>query len=468
MSRQADAVSTSPPPLVEGDHDLSSLTDLVCGLVEQPARPWWWIAMAICGAFAMVGGFTTVYVISTGLGIWGFNQTVGWGFPIATFVFWIGIGHAGTLISAILYLFRQRWRSSLNRAAEAMTLFAVVCAGFYVLIHLGRVWTSWFMVPAPSANAIYPNYRSALSWDFAAIATYGTVSLLFWYVGLIPDLATLRDRARGRLRQRVFGLMALGWRGSARHWHNYEMAYVMLAALATPLVVSVHTIVSFDFATSVIPGWHATIFPPYFVTGAIFSGLAMVITLMVPLRALCGLKDVITVRHLENMSKLIIATSLLIGYAYAVELSAAWYGGNRFEQDAFRNRIIGPYGWCYATMVACNVLIPQLFWFRSFRTTPWVLFLISIFINIGMWFERFVIVATSLSRDYLPSSWKMFYPTWVDYLQLVGGFGLFSTLFLLFVRFLPMIALSEVKTCLPAVAALHAAREPESSLEGRS
>jgi Ni/Fe-hydrogenase subunit HybB-like protein len=452
MSPEAEAVPAKRPPLVEGDHDLSSLTDLVCGLVERPARPWWWIAMAISGMLAAIGGFTTIYVISTGLGIWGVNQTVGWGFPIATFVFWIGIGHAGTLISAILYLFRQRWRSSLNRAAEAMTLFAVVCAGFYVLIHLGRVWISWFMVPAPSANAIYPNYRSALSWDFAAIATYGTVSLLFWYVGLIPDLATVRDRARGRLRRQVFGLFALGWRGSARHWHNYEMAYVMLAALATPLVVSVHTIVSFDFATSVIPGWHTTIFPPYFVTGAIFSGLAMVITLMVPLRALCGLKDVITVGHLEKMSKLIIGTSLLIGYAYAVELCAAWYGGNRFEQYAFRNRVIGPYGWCYATMVACNVVVPQLFWFRWFRTTPWVLFLISVFINIGMWFERFVIVATSLHRDYLPSSWKMFYPTWVDYLQLLGGFGLFSVLFLLFLRYLPMIALSEVKACLPAVA----------------
>jgi molybdopterin-containing oxidoreductase family membrane subunit len=468
MNLQDETVDTTPPPLLEGDHDFSSLTDLVCGLVERPARPWWWIALAICGSLGVLGAAMMAYVIATGLGIWGINQTVGWGFPIGTFVFWIGIGHAGTLISAILYLFRQKWRSSLNRAAEAMTLFAVACAGVYVLIHLGRVWTAWYMVPAPSATAIYPNFRSALSWDFAAIATYGTVSLLFWYVGLIPDLATLRDRARSRVRQRVFGVFALGWRGSARHWHNYETAYLMLAALATPLVVSVHTIVSFDFATSIIPGWHSTIFPPYFVTGAIFSGLAMVITLMVPLRVLCGLKDVITIRHLENMSKLIIATSLLIGYAYAVELWAAWYGGNRFEQYTFRNRILGPYGWCYATMIACNVLIPQLFWFRWFRTTPWVLFLISIFINIGMWFERFVIVATSLHRDYLPSSWKMFYPTWVDYLQLLGGFGLFATFFLLFVRFVPMIALSEVKAGMVAVDTPHAGRGSESSREGRS
>jgi molybdopterin-containing oxidoreductase family membrane subunit len=281
---------------------------------------------------------------------------------------------------------------------------------------------------------------------------------MFWYVGLIPDLATLRDRARSRTRQQIFGLMALGWRGSARHWRNYEMAYLMLAALATPLVVSVHTIVSFDFATSVIPGWHSTIFPPYFVTGAIFSGLAMVINLMVPLRVLCGLKDLITVRHLDNMCKLMLATSLLIGYAYGVELFTAWYGGNIFEQYTFRNRVIGPYGWCFGLMIACNVLIPQLLWFRWFRTTPWVMFIIAILVNFGMWFERFVIVATSLQRDYLPSSWKMFRPTSADWLQLMGGFGLFSTFFLLFVRFLPMIALSEVKACLPIASPLHGAQ----------
>jgi molybdopterin-containing oxidoreductase family membrane subunit len=450
MNQQAPGTTGDGTRLVEGDHDFASLTELVCGLVEQPARPWWWIAFTICGAFGLLGAVMTVYVISTGLGIWGLQQTVGWAFDIGNFVFWVGIGHAGTLISAILFLFRQHWRSSLNRAAEAMTLFAVACAGLFVMIHLGRVWTSWFLIPAPSANAIYPNFRSALSWDFAAIATYGTVSLLFWYVGLIPDLATLRDRARGRLRQRAFGLLALGWRGSARHWHNYEMAYLMLAGLATPLVVSVHTIVSFDFATSIIPGWHSTIFPPYFVTGAIFSGLAMVITLMVPLRIACGFKDLITIRHLENMCKLILATSLLIGYAYLLELFSAWYSGNPVEQYTFRNRVLGPYWWCFATMVACNVLFPQLFWLRWCRTTPWVMLVISILVNVGMWLERFVIVATSLTRDYLPSSWRMFYPTGADLLQLLGGFGLFSSLFLLFVRFLPTIALSELKACLPA------------------
>jgi Ni/Fe-hydrogenase subunit HybB-like protein len=445
----APRASPHDPPLVQGEHTLASLTDLVCGLVEKPTPGWWWLAFLVCGLTCLLGAVMTTYVVTTGLGIWGMNQTVGWGFPIGTFVFWIGIGHAGTLISAILFLFRQKWRSSLNRAAEAMTLFAVACAGLYVMIHLGRVWIAWFMAPLPNANAIYPNFRSPLSWDFAAISTYGLVSLLFWYVGLIPDLATLRDRATSPLRRTLYGLFALGWRGSGRHWNHYETAYLMLAGLATPLVVSVHTIVSFDFAASILPGWHSTIFPPYFVTGAIFSGLAMVITLMVPLRKLCGFEDVITVRHLENMSKLMVATSLLIGYAYAVELWSAWYGGNTFEEYTFLNRMVGGYSWCYWTMIACNVLVPQLLWFRRVRTSPWILFVLALLVNVGMWFERFVIVTTSLHRDYLTSSWKMFYPTWVDYLQLLGGFGLFTTLFLIFVRFVPMIAMSEVKSVMP-------------------
>jgi Ni/Fe-hydrogenase subunit HybB-like protein len=457
--------SSDPPPLVAGNHDFASISDMVCGLVERPARPWWWLALLVCGTVGLIGALATIYVISTGLGIWGMNQTVGWGLPIGTFVFWIGIGHAGTLISAILFLFRQKWRSSLNRAAEAMTLFAVACAGLYVMIHIGRVWIAWFMVPLPNSNALYPNFRSALGWDFAAISTYGLVSLMFWYVGLIPDLATLRDRARTPFRRWIYGLFALGWRGSGRHWNNYEMAYLLLAGLATPLVVSVHTIVSFDFSTSVIPGWHSTIFPPYFVTGAIFSGLAMVITLMVPLRRLCGLEDVVTITHLQNMCKLILSTSLIIGYAYGTELFMAWYAGNRVEQHSFWVRLFGYYGWCFWTMVLCNVLIPQLFWFRWFRTTPWAMFIISVLVNVGMWFERFVIITLSLYQDYLPSSWKLFFPTWVDYVQLLGGFGLFTTLFLIFVRFLPMVAISEVKACLPAAdphAAGHGAHEPAS------
>ncbi|HEV3168454.1 MAG TPA: quinol:electron acceptor oxidoreductase subunit ActD [Isosphaeraceae bacterium] len=450
--------SAGEPRLIEGGQDFASLTNLVCGLVERRAPLWWWIGLLICGSLCALGGLMTIYVISTGIGIWGMNSPVGWAFDITNFVFWVGIGHAGTLISAILFLFRQKWRSSLNRFAEAMTLFAVACAGLFVTIHLGRAWMFWYLVPAPSANQIYPNYRSALSWDFAAVATYATVSTLFWYFGLIPDLASLRDRAAGRVRQTIYGLLALGWRGSGRHWHNYETAYLLLAGLATPLVVSVHTIVSFDFATSVIPGWHATIFPPYFVTGAIFSGLSMVIALIVPLRVLCGLKDLVTTRHLENMCKLVLATGLLLSYGYLLELANAWYSGNAYEQFVFRNRMTGPYAPCYWTMVLCNVVIPQLFWFRWFRTTPWAMFVVAILVNVGMWFERFVIVVTSLHRDYLPSSWGMFYPTWVDLAQLVGGFGLFLTPFLLFIRFVPMVALSEVKAILPEADQRHPAK----------
>jgi Ni/Fe-hydrogenase subunit HybB-like protein len=463
MNTRIDAAA-STPRLIAGNHDFNTVTELVCGLVERRTPIWWWIAMSICGPLCALGGVMTVYVISTGIGIWGMNEPIGWAFDITNFVFWVGIGHAGTLISAILFLFRQKWRSSLNRFAEAMTLFAVACAGLFVTIHLGRVWVFWYLVPAPSANAIYPNFRSPLSWDFAAVATYATVSTLFWYYGLIPDFATLRDRATGWFRQRIYGMLALGWRGSGRHWHNYETGYLMLAGLATPLVVSVHTIVSFDFATSVIPGWHSTIFPPYFVTGAIFSGLAMVITLIVPLRVLCGLKDLVTTRHLANMCKLILATGLLLGYGYLIEFASAWYSGDPYEQYAFYNRVRGPYAWSCWTMIACNVLLPQLFWFRWFRTTPWVMCLIAICINVGMWLERFVIIVTSLHRDYLPSSWGMFYPTLIDVLQLAGGFGLFTTPFLLFIRFVPMVAVSEVKACLPQAdphRASHRARKPD-------
>jgi Ni/Fe-hydrogenase subunit HybB-like protein len=445
MSALGETVRNGPPRLIEGDHDFCSLTELVCGLVEQPARRWWWIAFVICAFFGVLGLVVTVDSVVTGQGIWGLNQSVGWGFDIASFMFWIGIGNAGALISASSLLLRQKWRCSLNRAAEAMAFFAVACAGCFVMIHLGRAWIFWYMLPAPSAVGMYPNYRSALSWDFVALSAGATVSLMFAYVGMIPDLATLRDRARSRLRQLVYGLLALGWRGSGRHWRNFQTAYLMLAGLTTAQVAAAQTIVSFDVATSVIPGWHSTLFPPYFVTGAILSGLAMLITLVAPLRGLCGFKEVITLRHLGNVCKLVIAMSLLVGYAYAVELYTAWYGGNIFEQYTFRNRVIGPYGWCFGVMFACNVLLPQLFWFRWFRTTPWAMFLIAALVNIGMWFERFVIVATSLTREHLPSSWKMFYPTGPDFLLLVGGFGLFASLFLLFVRFLPVIALSEVK-----------------------
>jgi Ni/Fe-hydrogenase subunit HybB-like protein len=456
--------SVAEPPLIAGEHNFASLTNLVCGLVERRAPLWWWLALLVSGFFCALGGLMTVYVISTGIGVWGLNSPVGWAFDITNFVFWIGIGHAGTLISAILFLFRQKWRSSLNRFAEAMTLFAVACAGLFVTIHLGRVWLFWYLIPVPNANQIYPNYRSALSWDFAAVATYATVSTMFWYYGLIPDLASLRDRARGGVRRTIYGLLALGWRGSGRHWQNYETAYLMLAGLATPLVVSVHTIVSFDFATSVVPGWHSTIFPPYFVNGAIFSGLSMVITLIVPLRVLCGLKDVVTTRHLENVCKLILATSLLQGYGYLIELTNAWYSGNAYEQFVFTNRMTGPYAGCFWTMILCNVAAPQLFWFKWFRTTPRAMLWVAILVNVGMWFERFVIIVTSLSQDYLPSSWRMYYPTWVDLALLIGGFGLFLTPFLLFIRFVPMVALSELKAILPRADPRHPAG-PESEVE---
>jgi Ni/Fe-hydrogenase subunit HybB-like protein len=438
------------PPLVTGGLGFASLTDLVCGVNERRTPSWWWPAFlasfAVLGVcFAMVA-----YLISTGVGVWGLNRPVGWAFDITNFVFWVGIGHAGTLISAILLLFRQKWRTAVNRFAEAMTIFAVCCAGLFPAIHIGRVWVFWFLFPAPNANWIFPNFRSALLWDVAAVSTYATVSLLFWYTGLIPDLATLRDRAQTRTRQVLYGFFALGFRGSARHWRHYEMACLLLAGLATPLVVSVHTVVSFDFATSVIPGWHTTILPPYFVAGAVFSGFAMVVTLMIPCRELFKLKDVVTDHHMEVICKILMATGLMVGYAYMVEFFTAWYSGSEYERFTFINRAFGPYWWAYWTMVSCNVLSPQVFWFRWFRRNPWAMFVISIFVNIGMWFERFVIIVTSLHRDYLPSSWGMFYPTWVDLLQLVGSFGLFFTLFLLFLRYLPIIALSEVKGLLPA------------------
>ncbi len=434
--------------LVQGGQTFGSLTNLVSGITEASTPKWWWPAFLTSLTVLSVGVGMAAYLISTGIGVWGLNSPVGWAFDITNFVFWIGIGHAGTLISAILFLFRQKWRTSINRFAEAMTLFAVACAGIYPLIHLGRVWLMWWLFPAPNANAIYPNFRSPLMWDVAAVSTYAIVSLLFWYVGLIPDLATLRDRAAPGLRQRIYGFFALGWRGAARHWQHYEMAYLLLAGIATPLVISVHTIVSMDFATSILPGWHATIFPPYFVAGAVFSGFAMVLTLMVPSRVIFGLENIVTTRHLENICKILLATGLMVGYAYSTEFFIAWYGGNPYERFTFMNRAFGPYGWAYWVMVTCNVLSPQIFWFKKARTTPWIMFVISIFVNIGMWFERFVIIVTSLHRDFLPSSWGMFVPTWVDIFEFIGTFGLFFTLFLIFVRFVPIVALSEVKAVL--------------------
>ncbi len=443
------------PALVLGEPDYADVTRKVAGIVEGRMPRAWYIAIACTGSLTLVLGAMLAYLAFTGIGVWGNNSPVGWAWDITNFVFWIGIGHAGTLISAILFLFRQRWRTSINRFAEAMTLFAVACAGIFPLFHTGRPWRAiyWlFPVPNPALH-IWQNFRSPLIWDVFAVSTYATVSALFWYTGLVPDLATLRDRAKTRGRKIVFGLLSLGWRGSARHWRHYELAYLLLAGISTPLVLSVHTIVSFDFAVSVIPGWHTTIFPPYFVAGAIFSGFAMVVTLMVIARQVFDLKQFVTMKHLENMCKVMMATGTIVGFAYATEFFIAWYSGNRYERFVFLNRAFGPYWWAYWTMVSCNVFIPQLFWFKRVRTWIPAMFVISILINVGMWFERFVIIVTSLHRDFLPSSWGYFRPTAVDILTLAGSFGLFLTLFLLFVRFLPMISMTEVKGMIAADAA---------------
>jgi Ni/Fe-hydrogenase subunit HybB-like protein len=448
-------------PLVLGeDASFHGVTERVAGIVERKTPTKWMLLVGAAVSLLMVLAGSITDLVTKGIGEWGLNHPVGWAWDITGFVFWIGIGHAGTLISAILFLFRQKWRTSINRAAEAMTLFAVLAAVIYPSIHIGRIWRLYWFAPVPNQMGIWPNFRSPLLWDFFAVSTYGTVSFLFWYTGLVPDLATLRDRATARWRQIVYGVLALGWRGSHRHWVNYERAYLIFAGLSTPLVLSVHTIVSFDFATSVIPGWHTTIFPPYFVAGAVFSGFAMVMTLMIIARKVYGLENLITIKHLENMNKIILATGSIVGYSYGMEFFIAWYSGNQYERFVFLNRAGGPYWWAYWSMVSCNVLIPQLFWFKKLRTSIPVMFVISIFVNIGMWFERFVIIVTSLHRDYLPSSWSYFRPRLVDVTTFVGTFGLFFTLFLLFIRVLPMIAVSEIKGILPE-ADPHAAHAAE-------
>ena len=460
-------------PLVANDHSLHWITENICSISENKTPLWWWIAICCTASLASVCFAGFAYLIFTGVGVWGENTPVAWAWDITNFVFWIGIGHAGTLISAILFLTRQRWRTAVNRAAEAMTLFAVICAGLYPGLHVGRVWMAWFLAPVPNQYAIWPNFRSPLLWDVFAVSTYFTVSVLFWFTGLIPDLATLRDRAKARgqkLAAYAYGFFALGWRGGNRQWRHYEMAYLLLAALSTPLVLSVHTIVSFDFATSVVPGWHTTIFPPYFVAGAIFGGFAMVLTLMLPMRLIYPqLKDMITPRHIDVMAKIILMTGSIVGYAYIMEFFVSWYSGNPYEGWAFlRGRVAGPfyeilrffhpsspklpwapYWWAYLCMMSFNVLSPQFFWFRWCRRNLWVVFIICQFVNAGMWFERFVIIVTSIHRDFLPSSWGMFHPTWIDMWTFAGTFGLFLTLFLLFIRFLPAIAIAEVKGVTP-------------------
>jgi molybdopterin-containing oxidoreductase family membrane subunit len=437
------------PTLVTGEPGFHGITEAVARPIEWQPPLGWYITLGISLAFLGLFGVSLAWLIWEGVGIWGNNVPVAWGWPIVNFVFWVGIGHAGTLISAVLFLFRQKWRTSINRAAEAMTLFAVACALTFPGIHTGRPWVDYWMFPVPNQMAMWPQFRSPLMWDVFAVSIYGLVSLLFWYLGLIPDLATMRDRAKTKIRQRAYGLFALGWRGSARHWLHYERAYLLLAGLATPLVLSVHSVVSFDFAVSQLPGWHTTIFPPYFVAGAIFSGMAMVITLMVICRVVFKLKDLITLLHFDRMAKLILTTGSIVGLAYGTEFFIAWYSGNEYEWFTFLNRAGGPYAWAYWTMVSCNVLSPQIFWWKKARTSIPILFTVSILVNIGMWFERFVIVVTSLHRDFLPSSWDYFVPTFWDVATLLGSFGLFFTLFTLFVRYVPMVAMSELKGVLP-------------------
>ena len=434
------------PALVAGAPPLAQITDEVARpLAGRPGRGWLLCLLAAASALGL-GAAAVTYEIATGIGTWGLNRTVGWAFDITNFVFWIGIGHAGTLISAILLLFRQKWRTSINRSAEAMTIFAVMVAGLFPLIHMGRPWLAFFVAPYPNLRGpLWVNFRSPLLWDVVAISTYFTISAVFWYLGMVPDLATLRDRATGRWQRRLFGALSLGWDGSHRTWSRYERLCLLLAGLATPLVLSVHTIVSFDFATSVIPGWHTTIFPPYFVAGAIFSGFGMVLTLLILARRVMQLERFITLVHLEAMAKVVLLTGSLVGLAYLTEFFVAWYSGNAYERYAFVNRATGPYWWAYWTMMSCNLIVPQVLWWKRARTSVPLLFAVSILVNVGMWFERFVIIVTSLHRDFLPSSWSMYRPTVIEVATLIGSFGLFFTLFLLFVRFLPAVAMWEVK-----------------------
>ena len=442
-----------PPPseLGPGQTSYTSITEKISSVVLTRSTPLVWFISLLVGFTLLQALLISVaYLFYEGTGIWGLNIPIGWGFAIINFVWWIGIGHAGTLISAVLLLFRQKWRTSINRSAEAMTIFAVMCAAMFPLIHTGRPWlAAYWLLPYPNSMDIWPQFRSPLIWDVFAVSTYFSVSLVFWTLGMIPDFASFRDRAKNRITQIVFGVLAMGWRGSAIHWERYEMASLLLAGLATPLVLSVHSVVSLDFAVSIIPGWHTTIFPPYFVAGAIFAGFAMVLTLMIPVRRIYGLQDFITDRHLENMAKVMLVSGLIVGYGYFMEQFMAWYSASVFEGYMMQNRMHGPYGSYYWALILCNILVPQLLWIKSCRTSTIWLFVVSMFINVGMWLERFIIVVTSLHRDFMPSSWDMYHPTIWDWATYIGTIGLFLFLFVLFIRGLPLIAIHEIRTLLP-------------------
>ncbi|PKO17069.1 hydrogenase [candidate division BRC1 bacterium HGW-BRC1-1] len=438
-------------PVMAPGYTMESVTETIAGIpLSKNIRMGWAVGFLIAFGGMNLLLLSIVWLLYRGVGIWGINSPVGWGFAIINFVWWVGIGHAGTLISAILLLLRQQWRMSINRFAEAMTIFAVSCAGLFPLLHTGRPWMAYYLFPYPSTSGMWPQFRSPLVWDVFAVSTYATVSIVFWYVGLVPDLGTMRDRAKNKLVKFLTGMLALGWRGSARHWHRYEMASLLLAGLATPLVVSVHTVVSYDFAVGLIPGWHVTLFPPYFVAGAIFSGFAMVITLAIPIRWYFGLEGLVTLRHMENMAKVLLATGMCVAYGYSMEVFFGWYSASRYEEYlVFNNRMLGPYGWSYWMLILCNVISVQVLWFRWVRTNMFALFILSIIINVGMWLERFVIVITSLHADYLPSSWGMYYPTFWDIAMFIGTIGFFLTSMFLFVRAVPMISIFELRTLLP-------------------
>ena len=441
-----DADQRRPPPVIEPGHTYGTVTDQISAIVltHRPGRGWI-LGFAVTFVLVMVFLSSVGYLLAKGIGIWGNNIPVAWAFDIINFVWWIGIGHAGTFISAFLLLLRQDWRTSINRFAEAMTLFAVACAGLYPILHLGRPWVLYWLLPYPNTMELWPQFRSPLVWDVFAVSTYATVSLLFWYVGLIPDLATLRDRSYHRVGRYVYGFLAMGWRGSALHWHRYQTAYLLLAGLAAPLVISVHSVVGMDFAGGQVPGWHTTIMPPYFVAGAIFSGFAMVLTLAIPLRAAYGLEDFVTLRHIDNCAKLMLVTGLIVAYGYATEIFMSWYSASEFEQYVITNRMTGPYAWSFWMLILCNVVIPQAMWWRRVRQSVAWMFVISLVVNVGMWLERFVIIVTSLHRDFLPSSWGMYYPTFWDFSLFFGSIGLFLCMFLLFIRVLPVISIFEMR-----------------------
>src|SRR5579862_8784778 len=444
------AVGDQKAPVIEPGYTFGTVTDKISSIVlTRPTSNGWFVGFGVAFLITMMLLYALGYLFVKGVGIWGINIPVGWGFAIVNFVWWIGIGHAGTLISAILLLLNQSWRNAINRFAEAMTLFAVMCAGMFPVLHTGRPWLAYWLFPYPNTMDLWPQVRSPLLWDVFAVSTYFTISAVFWFVGLLPDLATLRDTAKKPWQQKVYGMLSMGWRGSARHWQRYEKASLLLAGLATPLVVSVHTVVSFDFAVSIIPGWHTTIFPPYFVAGAIYSGFAMVLTLMIPVRKFYGLDDIITMRHLNNMAKVTLATGLIVAYGYEMEAFFAYFSADKYEKFMIWNRMTGPYWWSYWTLILCNIITPQFLWSKKIRTSPGILWIISLIVNVGMWLERFVIVVTSLHRDFLPSSWGIYIPTVWDWATYVGTLGFFMFLIFLFIRVLPMITIFELRMLLP-------------------